>query len=451
MAKLSQLDKLPPHDSAAERAVISLLIRFNDRMNDVCDIIHADDFFEAKYQTVFKTIAKLYAESHPFDPVSLRTQLLDDGALQSIGGVLGLSEMMDDVSVSSNIRYYAETVAEKSRLRKLISTATETIQSAYDGESDSKAILEAVDSKLSEIAGQRAGECTSASEIVRGSYDYIADIYKHGRSGIKTGIEQYDKMTGGFHPGELVVIAGRPAMGKTSYGMNVAENIAQSTGKHSLVFSLEMSKNVLGLRLISSKTLIPLTDLMRGNIYPEQWEFIQDALKAVDEYAMHVIDRGEMSILELRANARRYARQHEIGIILIDYIQLMSGNGKSENRNNEIGQISRGLKALAKELKCPVVALSQLNRAVEGRGGKRRPQLSDLRESGNIEQDADLVLMLYRPEYYGEVSVEIDGRQYPAENMAEGIIAKHRNGPTGSFWMRFDKIITKFGNLDWRA
>ncbi|MBN1878645.1 replicative DNA helicase [bacterium] len=445
-------DSLPPNDLAAEKAVIAGLIRNNEAIHDVIRMLQPEDFFRETNQIVYSSILQLFEASRPFDLITLKNQIEYDGHLTKIGGIMTLSEMLDEVSLVSNVQFYAEIVKEKSRLRNLINAAHDIVTGCYATETDSKEIIDRAEQQVFKLSDQLGGDRVANIDVaIKESFEELKSTYHLGVSGLKTGFDDFDRMTSGLHPGELIVIAGRPAMGKTTFGMNVAEYVARKFGAGTLIFSLEMVRSQVALRLLSAESQIDVQRLKKGQIAEEEWNAISAAGARIGKLPLFIDDTPNLSVMEMRSTARRLTKKNPIGLIMVDYIQLIRGDGRAESRQLEISQISRSLKFLAKELKCPVIALSQLSRAVENRPGKKRPMLSDLRESGAIEQDADLVVMLYRPEYYNETEVIIDNKTHDSKGLSEIIIAKQRNGPVGSFWLAFQHSLTRFVNLDPRT
>lgn len=450
-AKVSkELDRMPPYDETAEKAVISSIFRNNEVIHDIIPVLKPEDFFKDSHQIIYASILKLYENSSPFDVITVKNQIEKQGDLDKIGGGLGLSEVIEWASLATNAIHYARIVKEKSRIRNLISAAQDMLANCYLHDQESNQIIDTVEQKVFELSDQMStNQIEPISTALAESFKELKETYQQGVSGLKTGFIGFDNLTGGLHRGELIVVAGRPAMGKTTLGMNIAEYVARQHDAATLIFSLEMVRAQVALRLLSSETQIELQRLRKGDIHKNEWNTIADACGKIGKLPLFIDDTPDISVLEMKSVARRLSKRTPIGLIMVDYIQLIRGEGKPETRQLEISQISRSLKFLAKDLNCPVMALSQLSRAVENRPfGKKRPMLSDLRESGAIEQDADLVVMLYRPFYYKETEVEINGTPCPSQGLAEIIIAKQRNGPVGSFWLGFQDSYTQFINMD---
>lgn len=447
----ADLSRLPPHDMQAESAVLGGLILNNESIHDVIGLLRAEDFFKESHRIVFASIMALYEDDRPFDLITLKNQLEKTGDLAKVGSTVGLSEIMEGHSVISNVKYYADIVQEKSRLRALINAGQEIIAGCFSNDTDSKEIINRAEQQVFTLSEQNAGLGLSHVESAANeAFEELKNIYMNGVGGTGTGFKDLDRMTAGLHEGELIILAGRPSMGKTSFGMNIASYIARNStesGGSVLVFSLEMARSQLAARFLGTEARIPGNKMRKGDLEDRDWESILEAVKEISNWSLFIDDTPDMSVLEMRSIARRLAKKVRIDLIVVDYIQLLRADRKNDSRQMEMTQISRSLKFLAKELKCPVIALSQLSRAVENRQVKR-PQLSDLRESGAIEQDADVVMMLYRPEYYNETEITINGQTQSAEGLAEVIIAKQRNGPVGSFYLAFQNALMQFGNLE---
>ncbi|MGB3977149.1 MAG: replicative DNA helicase [bacterium] len=454
-----ELDRMPPYDETAEKAVIASIFRNNEIIHDIIPILKPEDFFKNSHRIIYSSILNLYENSCPFDVITVKNQLEKQGDLDKIGGGLGLSEVLEGASIVTNAVYHARIVKEKSRLRNLISAAQDMLANCYLPDQESDQIIDTVEQKVFELSDQMSMDrIEPISTALAESFTELKDTFESGSSGMKTGFMSFDNLTGGLHRGDLIVIAGRPAMGKTTFGMNIAEYVAHRYGMATLIFSLEMVRAQVALRLLSSETQIELQRLRKGEIQKKEWDSVAKACEKLGKLPIYIDDTPDISVLEMKSVARRLSKRKPLGLIMVDYIQMVRGEGKPETRQLEISQISRSLKFLAKDLNCPVMALSQLSRAVENRpAGKKRPLLSDLRESGAIEQDADLVVMLYRPFYYNETEVEIESVDkygkiekniYPSKGLAEIIIAKQRNGPTGSFWLGFQDSFTQFINME---
>ena len=435
--------RIPPHSVEAEQAVIGGLLLDNRAWEQIADRIAEEDFYRLDHQLLFRAIRHLEENSQPFDAVTLSEWLDNNGQLEEAGGLAYLGRLAKDTPSAANIKAYADIVREKSILRQLVAIGTDITTSAYqtDGR-DSREILEEAEKRVFAIAEQDMkgrGGFTDIKELLTRTVEQIDYLFETegAVTGVPTGFDKFDEMTTGLQAGDLVIVAGRPSMGKTTFAMNIAENAAIGHKVPVAVFSMEMPGEQLAMRMISSLGRIDQHHIRTGQLTDDDWPRITSAVHMLSEAKIFVDDTPALSPSEVRARARRIKRQHGLGLVVIDYLQLMQIAGGSENRATEISEISRGLKALAKELKVPVIALSQLNRSLEQRTDKR-PIMSDLRESGAIEQDADLIVFIYRDEVYNEDS--------PDKGTAEIIIGKQRNGPIGKSVLTFLGQYTKFEN-----
>ena len=441
-----QLDSLrvPPHSLEAEQSVLGGLMLENESWYKVADIITEHDFYRQDHRLIFRSIAELADTSEPLDVVTLSEWLKQREELDNAGGLAYLGTLAKDTPSAANIRAYANIVREKSILRQLISIGTEIADEAFNpGELESSNLLDEAERKIFEIAeqGNRQQDFKGIKGLLKTTLAHIDELSKSDASitGAETGYDELDDMTSGLQPGDLIIVAGRPSMGKTTFSMNLAEFIAINDKKPVAIFSMEMPAEQLVLRLFASNGRVPLNDIRTGKIREEDWPRIGMAVKQFSETKLFIDDSAALSPTEIRAKARRLHREHgQLGLIVIDYIQLMQSGNKSDNRAAEISEISRSLKALAKELEVPVIALSQLNRSLEQRPNKR-PIMSDLRESGAIEQDADVIMFIYRDEVYNEDT--------PDKGMAEIIIGKQRNGAIGKIRLTFTGKYTRFDNF----
>jgi len=436
--------RVPPHSVEAEQAVLGGLMLDNSTWDAVGDRITADDFYRRDHQLIFGAIADLAGRSEPCDAVTLSEFLDRQGTLGDTGGLAYLATLARDTPSAANIRAYAQIVRERSQLRHLIRVGGEIAASAYDTEGQpASALVDEAERRVFEIAesGQKAGTGFVALKDVLGATIDRLDMLHQSQgalTGVSSGFTDLDRMTAGLQPGDLIVVAGRPSMGKTTLALNMAENAAIGKGVPVAVFSMEMSREQLAFRMISSLGRVNQGHLRTGLFGDEEWSRINGAISMMKTAPIYIDDTGALTPTEVRARARRLKREHGLGMIVIDYLQLMQVAGNKENRATEISEISRSMKALAKELKVPVIALSQLNRSVEQRVDKK-PVMSDLRESGAIEQDADLIVLIYREEVYDPNTTR--------KGIADIIIAKQRNGPTGEVHLTFLGEYTKFENL----
>lgn len=444
----------PPQAIEVEQAVLGAILKDQEAINRVIDIItDAADFYAPKHQMIFQAAIDLYSKSEPVDITTVVSRLQDKGQLDKVGGRVYLVDLVEQVASTGNVAAYANIVLEKSVLRRLIATSTEILSSCYAVEMPADELLDRAEANIFNISESRLRQTfMPMSELTRSVIGEIdkAQAEDQPPTGVRTGFPDLDAITLGFHKSDLIIIAGRPSMGKTALALNIAENAATNPKNPKTVgiFSIEMSKEALVLRMLCSLAGLNQHTIRSRKLNQSEWIHLTNAGSSLQKAAIFIDDSPLLSPLELRAKARRLKAQHGLDLVIVDYIQLMHSTTRVENRQQEISLISRNLKSLAKELQIPVVALSQLSRAVEQRGGERRPQLADLRESGAIEQDADLVLMLYRPEAYLSQDERKDDRNRDKLGRAEVIIAKQRNGPTGSVDLVFLSSLAKFARLD---
>lgn len=442
--------KIPPQALDLEEAVLGAMMIDKKGVDDVIDIIHNEVFYKESHQLIYEAIYTLFQNTEPIDLLSVSNQLRKSGNLEAAGGDFYLVGLTQKVASSAHIEFHARIILQKFIQRKLISISSEIIEEAYDETMDVFDLLDDAETKLFEVTqGNLKKGSEDAEGLVNQAIKKIQEISnKSGMSGVATGFTRLDELTSGWQPSDLIILAARPGMGKTAFVMSMAKNMAIDFGTPAAIFSLEMSSVQLITRMISSETGISSGKLRKGNLEPHEWEQLNVKVKNLSKAPIFIDDTPSLSIFDLRAKARRLASQHGIKIIIIDYLQLMTaGTSAGGNREQEISMISRNLKALAKELAIPVIALSQLSRAVETRGGSKRPLLSDLRESGAIEQDADIVSFIFRPEYYGLTEWD-DDEHTPCEGQAEFIVAKHRNGGLENIRLKFTGHLAQFSNLD---
>ncbi len=436
--------KVPPHSIEAEQAVLGGLMLDNRSWEQIADKIAEEDFYRKEHRLIFRSIASLEAKDSPFDVVTLSEELEKTHELADAGGLAYLGRLAKETPSAANIRAYADIVRERSVLRQLIEIGTDIASSAYNPEGrESKELLDAAERSVYKIAeqGSRAGKgFIGMKQLLTKTVEQIDYLFEQEGhiTGVTTGFNEFDDKTTGLQKGDLVIVAGRPSMGKTTFAMNMAENAAIGAQVPVAIFSMEMPSEALAMRMISSLGRINGHHLRTGELTDDDWPRITSAVSILSEAKVFIDDTPALSPTDLRARARRLKREHGLGLIVIDYLQLMQIAGGGENRATEISEISRSLKALAKELEVPVIALSQLNRSLEQRPNKR-PVMSDLRESGAIEQDADLIVFIYRDEVYNEDS--------PDKGTAEIIIGKQRNGPIGTVRLTFLGKYTKFENF----
>lgn len=445
-----RVDRLPPHAPDAEKGVLGcILISPNDAVGECLRLLKPgpDAFYDLRHQTLYATLVKMYDSQHPIDLITLQQRLRDNGQLESVGGLTYLSDLADAVPSAANLSYYLEIVLEKHLLRRMLQTCTQVIGRVYECEGDVPALLDEVERDILHINEERERpETKSIKDLVNSAINTIEDLHaRQGMlSGVSTGFPDLDKMTTGLHKGEMIVIAARPSMGKTSLAMNIAEHIAIDLKLPVAVFSLEMTAESLVLRMMCSRAEVNLRDVREGFLAERDFPRLTQAAGEIAGSPLLIDDTSGLSILQLRARARRMWQQHQIKLIVIDYLQLLHSDTRrgKENRQQEIAEISSGIKALAKELEVPIIILSQLNREVE-KDKSRKPKLSDLRESGSIEQDADLVGLLYKPNQGGEDEESVP-RDEPGGVAVSLLIAKQRNGPTGDVMLTFLKRFTRF-------
>ena len=442
--------KIPPQAIELEQAVLGAMMIDKKGVDDVIDILSPETFYMIENQHVYNAIYGLFKDSQPIDLLTVSDRLIKDGNLQKAGGDVYLINLTQKVSSSAHIEFHARIVLQKFIQRKLIGISNDIIKESYDETIDVFELLDSAEAKLFEVSqGSLKRSSETAEGLVAQALKKIEDISKaEGMSGIPSGFTKLDNLTSGWQPSDLVILAARPGMGKTAFVMSMAKNMAIDFNIPVAIFSLEMSSLQLITRMISSETGISSSKLKKGDLADHEWQQLNVKVKKLSDAPIFIDDTPSLSIFDLRAKARRLASQHSVKIIIIDYLQLMTAGSKnSGNREQEISMISRNLKALAKELNIPVIALSQLSRAVETRGGSKRPMLSDLRESGAIEQDADIVSFIFRPEYYGNTEWDDDDHT-PCEGQAELIIAKHRNGGLENVRLKFTGHLALFSDLE---
>ncbi|MBE7660598.1 replicative DNA helicase [Tenacibaculum finnmarkense genomovar finnmarkense] len=441
--------KLPPQALELEEAVLGAMMIDKKGIDEVIDILAPESFYDKRHQEVYQAIYTLFQNSEPIDLLSVSNQLKKTGKLAVAGGDFFLIGLTQKVASSAHIEFHSRIILEKYIQRRLITISSEIIENSYNETVDVFDLLDEAEGKLFEVTqGNLKKGAERADSLVQQSINRIQEISgKGGMSGLQTGFSKLDALTSGWQPSDLIIIAARPGMGKTAFVISMAKNMAIDFGHGVAVFSLEMSSVQLITRMISSETGLTSEKLRKGDLEPHEWEQLNVKVKKLSDAPIFIDDTPALSIFDLRAKARRLVSQHDVKIIVIDYLQLMTAGGSSGNREQEISTISRNLKALAKELSIPVIALSQLSRAVETRGGSKRPLLSDLRESGAIEQDADIVSFIFRPEYYGMTEWDDDDHT-PCEGQGEFIVAKHRNGGMDNIRLKFTGHLALFSDLD---
>lgn len=436
------IKRILPHSVEAEQSVIGSMIMDREAILIASELISSDDFYQKQYAVLFEAMVELFTEERPVDLVTLQDRLKEKDVPPEISSLEFVGELLKAVPTSANIKYYATIVAEKAMLRRLIRANEEISNLCYVGKDKLEDILEETEKKIFDLVQKRnSGEFIPIKDVVINVLEKIEKASKNKGTvtGIPTGFIDLDYKTSGLQPSDLILIAARPSMGKTAFVLNIAQHVAFKANSTCAIFSLEMSKEQLVNRLLALESKVDSQAIRTGNLADNDWEKLIEGAGVIGRSNLIIDDTPGISITELRSKCRKYKLEHNLGIIIIDYLQLMSGRGKSESRQNEISEISRSLKGLARELSVPVVALSQLSRAVEQRPD-HRPMLSDLRESGAIEQDADVVMFIYRDDYYNKDSEN--------KNIAEIIIAKQRNGPIGTVNLVWLPNYTKFANME---
>jgi replicative DNA helicase len=441
--------KVPPQALPLEEAVLGAIMLDKDALPVVMDILSAESFYADAHQLIFKAVLRLFEKSQPIDMLTVSESLKKSGDLEAIGGAYYLVELTGRVASSANIEYHARIVSQKHIQRELIKVSTQIIKDAYEDTTDVFNLLDEAEKGLFDITQNNLSRnYESMGSLASKTLKMLEELKnkKDGLTGVPTGFTELDRLTSGWQPSDMVILAARPGMGKTSFVLALAKNAAMDFQKPVAVFSLEMSNVQLVQRLISMEAEISGSKMRNGKLEEYEWQQLQSAIEKMSEVPIFIDDTPGINIFELRAKCRRLKMQHDIQMVIIDYLQLMSGGGENQkgNREQEISAISRALKGMAKELNIPVIALSQLSRAVETRGGAKRPQLSDLRESGAIEQDADMVSFIYRPEYY-QILEDEEGQSL--KGVAEIIIAKNRHGATKTVKLRFVDEFAKFADL----
>jgi replicative DNA helicase len=437
---LERRGRVPPQDTDAERSVLGAMLLDRNALLEAMELLTPDDFYRPAHAKIFDAIAALFSRNEPVDEITVSSELKTQGNLDGIGGTATLNALTEAVPTAANAKHYARIVKNRALTRRLIQAATAIAGSGFEAGAEIDVLLDEAESKIFEITRAREHKTfTVLKDAVKDAFKKIEKLYerKEAITGISTGFVDLDRLTSGFQPSELIIVAGRPSMGKTAFALNAALNAAIRHTTPVAVFSLEMSKEALVMRMLCSEARIDAHRLRGGFLKDSDWPKLARAAGQLADAPLYIDDSGALSILEMRAKARRLQAEKGLGMVVVDYLQLMHGRAAAEGREREISEISRGLKALAKELSVPVIALSQLNRSLEQRTDKR-PMLSDLRESGAIEQDADVICFVYRDEYYNP--------QSDAKGLAEIIIGKQRNGPTDTVQLKFFKEFTRFEN-----
>lgn len=438
-------DRIPPQNIEAEQAVLGAIFLEPSSLTVTSEVLIPADFYRSSHQKIFNVMLNLNDEGKAVDLITVTEELAATKNLEEVGGVSYLSELAGSVPTAANIEYYARIVEEKSLLRRLIRTATNIAQEGYSREDEVEELLGEAEKTIMEVAQRKnSGSFQNIKDVLVATYDNIEILTtrKGDVTGIPTGFAELDRMTAGFQRNDLIIVGARPSVGKTAFALNIAQNVATKTEENVAIFSLEMGAEQLVMRMLCAEGNINAQNLRTGSLTDEDWRKLTMAMGSLSNAGIYIDDTPGVRIGEIRSKCRRLKQEHGLGMILIDYLQLIQGDGRSgDNRQQEVSEISRSLKALARELKVPVIALSQLSRGVEQRQDKR-PMMSDIRESGSIEQDADIVAFLYRDDYYDKESEN--------KNIIEIIIAKQRNGPVGTVSLAFVKEYNKFVNLERR-
>ena len=443
----SMMDRVPPHNHEAEQSVIGAIFLEPQALITASEILQPADFYRTAHQKIFQTMLNLSDQGKAIDVITVTEELSAKKELEDVGGLSYLGELANAVPTAANIAHYSKIVEEKALLRRLIRTATKIVEDGYTREDEVEALLSEAEKKMMEVASRKtAGDFKHIQDVLVQTYDNIEQLqHREGDvTGIPTGFRDLDKITAGFQRNDLIIVAARPSVGKTAFALNVAQAVAVKARENVAIFSLEMGADQLVMRMLCSEGNIDAQVLRTGALQDEDWRKLTMAMGSLSNSGVYIDDSPGIRVNEIRAKCRRLAQENGLGMILIDYLQLIQGSGKpGENRQQEVSEISRSLKGLARELKVPVIALSQLSRGVEQRQDKR-PMMSDLRESGSIEQDADIVAFLYRDDYYNK-------DETAEKDVIEIILAKQRNGPTGTVKLSFRKEYNKFLDVDWSA
>jgi replicative DNA helicase len=439
-----EFERTPPQDIPAEQSVLGGMLLSKDAIADVVEVVRATDFYKPAHQTIFDVVVDLYGKGEPADPITVSAELTRLGEIGRVGGAPYLHTLLSSVPTAANAGFYARIVAEQAVLRRLVEAGTRIVQLGY-GASGAGGVDDTVDraqQAIYDVTERRSSEdYTLLEQLMQPTMDELEAIGSRGgsMSGVPTGFVDLDGLTNGLHPGQLIVIAGRPGLGKSTLGLDIARAASVKSGLPSAIFSLEMSKTEITMRLLSAEARVPLHHMRSGTMTDDDWNRLARRMGEVAEAPLYIDDSPNLTMMEIRAKARRLRQRNDLRLIVIDYLQLMSGNKKAESRQQEVSELSRSLKLLAKELEIPVIAMSQLNRGAEQRTDKK-PQIADLRESGSIEQDADMVILLHREDAYEKES--------PRAGEADFIVAKHRNGPTATITVAFQGHYSRFVDMN---
>ena len=437
----SHIDRLPPQNVEAEQSIIGAILIDNEALPKALEIIGIDDFYKTSHRKIFRSMVELFDRNEPIDLITLTDYMKRSDELDAVGGVSYLSSLVNMVPTAANIKYHSKIVREKGLLRSLLRSATEIASKVYEDNLEAEEMVDYAEKSIFDISDKRVkASFITLKELIKSSFEMIEHLYdkKEAITGVPSGFRDLDELTTGFQKGDLIVVGGRPSMGKTAFTLNIAQHVGLESRETVAIFSLEMAKEQLAFRMLCSEAMVNSNSIRKGFIKKEDWHKLTGAASKLTGAPIFIDDSSGITVLELRAKARRLKMEHGLSLVIVDYLQLMRGKGSFERREQEISDISRSLKALAKELSIPVIAVSQLNRSVEQRRPPT-PMLADLRESGAIEQDADVILFLYRDEVYNKDTPANKGE-------AEVIVAKQRNGPIGKVNLTFNSSCTRFLN-----
>ena len=434
------LDKLPPQNIEAEQSVLGAILLDNNALYTAFELITQEDFYKDSNRKIFIAMTELLEKNEPIDIITLTDHLRKKDNLDAVGGTQYLTSLVSMIPTSANVRFHSKIVREKSMVRGLLRSVTDIARNVYETEQDAEELIDYAEKTIFDLSEKRISPSFSVlKDVIKDSFQMIEQLYdkKETVTGVPSGFKELDELTTGLQKSDLIIIGGRPSMGKTAFSLNIAQHVGVNMNEPVAVFSLEMSKEQLAFRMLCSEAMVDSNNIRKGFIRKDDWHKLTSAAGRLAESPIFIDDSSAISVLEMRAKARRLKVEHGLSLIIVDYLQLMRGRGNAERREQEISEISRSLKGLAKELRVPVIALSQLNRGVETRTGIKKPTLADLRESGAIEQDADVIIFLYRDEVYNKDSNDNKGK-------AEIIISKQRNGPTGEITLSFISHCTRF-------
>lgn len=435
-------EKLTPQNVEAEQSVLGAILIDNGALMTALELIGADDFYRDSHRRIFVAMTELFDRSEPIDLITMSDYLKRKDELDLVGGSQYLASVASTIPTAANVRYHAKIIREKAMLRGLLRSVTDIARTVYDSEMDPEEMIDFAEKTVFDISDKRIkASFSTLKDVIKDSFQMIEHLYdrKESVTGVPSGFKELDAMTTGFQKSDLIIVGGRPSMGKTAFSLNIAQHVGVEMKEPVAIFSLEMAKEQLAFRMLCSEAMVDSNKVRKGFLQKEDWHKLTSAAGNLAQAPIFIDDSSAITILEMRAKARRLKAEHGLSLVVVDYLQLMRGRGNAERREQEISEISRSLKGLAKELRVPVIALSQLNRGVETRGGEKKPGLADLRESGAIEQDADVILFLYRDEVYNKDRQDNKGK-------AEIIVAKQRNGPIGSVTLSFISQCTRFAD-----